>query len=594
MKNAKLHKAAKVISLMLVTILMLGMFSATEAEEVVIRQSQATLIVGDTFDLSLGNASEGATWTTNNDEVVTVEDGVVTAVALGEAVVTAALNGGEYKCHVEVVPKKEISMNQTYAVIGAGSGMQLKLEGAKGKTTWTSSDKNTASVNMNGKVATKASGTVTVTARNNDKDYTCVLFVRPAVKVTEKSVVIDAGTEKTINAISMNEKTKISFSVDNKNSVKVSLGKRAGNVTPIVIAGKKAGQATVTVKNNMTKETVKLQVTVGQSSAEPAKQTEGTFPAAANEQPVSDKTEDATDTVVTDKPERPEKSEDQKPAETKTEPQKPEVTEDKPAVPEEKEQKTEKEEKPAEQKPTETKPEKQDKPAENKPDNKTEQPTDKKDETGKADQTSEPEKPATEEYTISYETVTEDIPFQTEEQENAGLYKGTRTIARDGKVGKKDVTYEIKKDSNGNVVSKTKISENVTRSPKNEIYFVGTFVPEVTVEVVSADPTGMTGERNSEIDKRCEEQALWMAENGVQHSADSGMSADAPNGGYTESVGGWGSLDEAIAGTEHHGGDAVNHRDQYGFGVVKKTETLPDGSTKETYYAVSQGEDVAP
>ena len=159
--------------------------------------------------------------------------------------------------------------------------------------------------------------------------------------------------------------------------------------------------------------------------------------------------------------------------------------------------------------------------------------------------------------------------------------------------GGAEIIRPLKKDSKGNVVSKTFVSETVTRSPVNEVYVIGTFEPTVTVEVVSADPTGMTGERNSEIDQRCEDWALDMAENGVRHSQNDGGGISA-DGGYLESVGGWGRLEDAIAGTEQHGGDAVNHRDEYGFGVVKKTETLPDGTIKETYYAVSQGEDVAP
>jgi len=609
MKNAKNRKATKLIGLLLMIVLMISVLPAVTAETAEEVPPDVTLIVGDTIEMSLEEGTENILWESENPAIATItNEGVVEAISVGDTVITATFEGTVFHGYVHVIPKEAISMNRTHTIVNAGETYQLKLEGAKGKTSWYVTHPDVVSVNASGKVTAKAAGLSLVVAELNGVKYTCLFNVRPAVKTSADAVDVVVGNAEVINALAAAKGTKITCSIDNKGIADVKVKKIDNNTAEITVTGKKPGKAVVTVSNSKTKEKVKIAVTVSQAVTGSAKQPESNTPDStnynppANEQAETGKTEDSGKPATETNPDKPTKPEEQKPAPEKATENnpvetKPETESQKPAVSEEttkqEEQKQNKEEKP-----TETKPENQtQKPVETKAETEPAKPAS---ETGNAGQNTESEKPTTttgktedatpaETYTVSYVTETVDIPYNTEDQPNAGLYKGTRTIAQDGKVGKKEVKYEVKKDSNGNVVSKTFVSETVTRSPVNEIYFVGTFEPTVTVEVVHADPTGMTGERNSDIDKRCEDQALWMAENGVQHSDISGGDP-----GYAESVGGWGSLDEAIAGTEHHGGDAVNHRDQYGFGVVKKTETLPDGSTKETYYAVSQGEDVAP
>ena len=205
---------------------------------------------------------------------------------------------------------------------------------------------------------------------------------------------------------------------------------------------------------------------------------------------------------------------------------------------------------------------------------KTDTEADKKDDTAKV----------TEEYTYSYVTETVDIPFGTEYIDSPYAPKGEEGIAAIGQNGQKEITYQIKKDKNGKEVSRTVSSEKIIKSPVTQVYYRGTWVSDATYEVVQTDDLGGNqGTRTEELDKRAEEWAMEMAQTGVRHSSPDG------GGNYGESVGGWGSLEEAVAGTEQHGGNVLSEADNYGFAVVKKTETQPDGSVKETYYAVEQG-----
>ena len=177
-----------------------------------------------------------------------------------------------------------------------------------------------------------------------------------------------------------------------------------------------------------------------------------------------------------------------------------------------------------------------------------------------------------------------DIPFGTEYIDSPYAPKGEEGIAAIGQNGQKEITYQIKKDKNGKEVSRTVSSEKMIKSPVTQVYYRGTWVSDATYEVVQTDDLGGNqGTRTEELDKRAEEWAMEMAQTGVRHSDPNGSS------GYGESVGGWGSLEEAVAGTEQHGGQTLSEADNYGFAVVKKTETQPDGSVKETYYAVEQG-----
>lgn len=204
---------------------------------------------------------------------------------------------------------------------------------------------------------------------------------------------------------------------------------------------------------------------------------------------------------------------------------------------------------------------------------------------------------------VSYAVEKEVIPYTTETIEESMLYVGD-VVTDDGVDGEKEVTYEIKKDSDGNIISQMALSENIIRNPVSQKTYVGTFVPEVTYEVVPLhDFEGCNGTRCTEWDEKCQEWAMTMAKNNrVEHSC-----RDGGTGEFSESVGGFGSLEElynggrflfttsdgefhdAIISLEGHGGTCLAWAVEYGSGCVARTETLPSGGTRTVYFGCARG-----
>lgn len=160
-------------------------------------------------------ASADVVWTSSNNKVAQVENGIVTAVGPGKAVIKAVSNDGFNKsasCNVTVTqPITEIILNGPEKV-AAGKAITLKAtvvpaNATNKKLTW-KVDGNTNVTVKNGKVTAKAgaSGTCSVTASDG--------------KVTSEPYIVTIVSGK-ITKIELSEKTMLLFS------------KKATDVTPI-------------------------------------------------------------------------------------------------------------------------------------------------------------------------------------------------------------------------------------------------------------------------------------------------------------------------------------------------------------------------
>lgn len=192
-------KIGKMIAGVLAGVLALGVCACGEkelpeatVENVTISQSEAAILIDNTLTLTATvGKSNGATnsnvkWETSNLDIVTVDSGVVTALSLGRAIVTAKSTEDESKvatCNVEVISETSISINYDHLniVVGKGSvqlnGTIKKLDGTISKDLeWSSSNETIVSVDKNGLVTPKASGSAVITAKANDgeNDLTAV------------------------------------------------------------------------------------------------------------------------------------------------------------------------------------------------------------------------------------------------------------------------------------------------------------------------------------------------------------------------------------------------------------------------------------
>ena len=156
----------------------------------------ATVSPNDAYDKSV-------TWSTSDSTVATVNDGVVTAVGCGEAIITVTTTDGGYtaQCTTTVEnPVTGVTLNTNVAYILTGETYQLVATVAPSdacgdkSVTWSTSDSSIATVSNNGLVTAVAAGsaTVTVTTTVGSHTATCAVEVSEPVAVT--SVTLDEST----------------------------------------------------------------------------------------------------------------------------------------------------------------------------------------------------------------------------------------------------------------------------------------------------------------------------------------------------------------------------------------------------------------
>lgn len=160
-------------------------------------------------------------WSSSDDNIVTVDqNGVVRAIALGQATVTAkATNGVEAKCEVSVIipcTSFKITNKGSYksseggyvTEINVGSSFQYKYEmypvGATERVQWSSDNSTIATVDANGNVTGVKAGTtrIVATTQNGKKDfaYVSVKNVPTKKNSTSKKITVGRGKIKSIKA----------------------------------------------------------------------------------------------------------------------------------------------------------------------------------------------------------------------------------------------------------------------------------------------------------------------------------------------------------------------------------------------------------
>ncbi len=188
-----------------------------KVKKVRVQPNTLSLEVGATSQLSAAVQPENATiqdvtWSSGNEDVATVdEDGTVTAVAAGKAVITAtAHNGVKAKCQVTVkaisVSQLSLDMSQVELVAGLPGANQVTLtaqtdpvEAGSGSLKWASSNPKVATVDSTGTVTAKQAGKAVIkaTARGGSKNLsaTCNVTVS-ANRVQNKNPIV--GEERLV------------------------------------------------------------------------------------------------------------------------------------------------------------------------------------------------------------------------------------------------------------------------------------------------------------------------------------------------------------------------------------------------------------
>lgn len=192
------------------------------------------------------------TWTTSDEKVATVANGVVSAKKAGTATITATANGKTATCKVTVV-----SLDKKKVTLGVGEKVTLKVSGTK-NVSWSSSSKN-ATVSK-GKVTAKKKGKATITAKAEGVELKCTV----TVKAAPKKLILKSKKKVTVKK-GKSTKIKVSLPKNTAGTLQYKSSKKsvAAVDTKGVVKGKKKGTAkiTVTAANNK-KAKVVVTVTV--------------------------------------------------------------------------------------------------------------------------------------------------------------------------------------------------------------------------------------------------------------------------------------------------------------------------------------------
>ena len=225
---------------------------------VTLNKAELELYEGEVETLVATFSPENATdksvaWSSDNESVVTVTDGTVTAVSTGTATITITTEDGGYTdtCTVTVTqPVTGVSLSKSELDLNTGNTVKLTAtvtpENANNKSvTWSSNNENVATVD-GGTVTATGPGTTTITVTTEDGGYTDTCTVTVTQPVTGVSLskseleLITGNTVKlTATVTPKNASNKsVTWSSDNKSVAKVD----HGTVTAVG-----PGMATITV-----------------------------------------------------------------------------------------------------------------------------------------------------------------------------------------------------------------------------------------------------------------------------------------------------------------------------------------------------------
>ena len=143
-----------------------------------------------TATISPSNASDNTvSWSSSAPAIATVSGGSVTAIAIGNALITASAGGKKDICRVTVtekqVPVTSVALDQTVVTILAGETLQLHATVLPGhvthaEVTWNTDNSGVAIVDTGGQVTGISEGTALITAEAGGKTAQCRITVEAA------------------------------------------------------------------------------------------------------------------------------------------------------------------------------------------------------------------------------------------------------------------------------------------------------------------------------------------------------------------------------------------------------------------------------
>lgn len=224
--------------------------------DITLEPAAVTLFAGDTHTLKAEitpATNMSLIWTSSDDSIAKVADGVIVAIAAGNATVTAALNCAdgyfESTCEVSVIDVPTVTLDIMSAVIGTGDTKTVTATvvpalGGGISLDWKSSDTSVAKVS-DGVITAVAAGNATVTASVTIEGRT--FGESCAVTVQNPVITFDKTTASLATGKMMTIETTVTPATE-RALVWESSDTSVATVADGVITGVAEGTATITAK----------------------------------------------------------------------------------------------------------------------------------------------------------------------------------------------------------------------------------------------------------------------------------------------------------------------------------------------------------
>lgn len=161
-----------------------------KVEKVTLNETSLNLIIGDEIELTVEISPEdalydGLVWTSSNEEVATVTEGLVKAIAEGNVEITVTAGGVSAVCEVTVtapaIPVESVTLSEESLDLLVGDQVELTVEilpedAEYDEFVWSSSDEAVATV-ADGLVTAVAEGSAEITVQVGDVTDVCAVTV---------------------------------------------------------------------------------------------------------------------------------------------------------------------------------------------------------------------------------------------------------------------------------------------------------------------------------------------------------------------------------------------------------------------------------
>jgi uncharacterized protein YjdB len=234
------------------------------------QQGQLTAVLTDVGGGTL--TGRLISWTSSDNAIATVSNGLVTAVKKGKATITATSEGikGTTLVSVGPAPVKNVSVSPGSTTMLAGTSTQLTATVidvndatvSNPTVTWNTSDAQVAGVSGNGTVTTLKAGTATITATSDGISGTASITVTPAaaasVTVTPKLATLVKGQSIQLTATVLDKYGNVVAGAPVTWST--SSGRTASVSTTGKVTGKRGGIVTIKATSSGTSDSALITV----------------------------------------------------------------------------------------------------------------------------------------------------------------------------------------------------------------------------------------------------------------------------------------------------------------------------------------------